>query len=58
MSDAANFIQIIETRQGIQISCPEEIAYLNHWITKEEVEALAKPLLKSNYGQYLVKIIK
>jgi glucose-1-phosphate thymidylyltransferase len=56
MLDAANFVQIVETRQGTQISCPEEIAYLKGWISKSELDALAQPLLKSQYGQYLKKI--
>lgn len=58
MLDASNFIQIIEARQGLKIWCVEEVAYLNKWITKEELELLAKPLLKSNYGKYLLKIMK
>ncbi|MDD5769916.1 MAG: glucose-1-phosphate thymidylyltransferase RfbA [Candidatus Gracilibacteria bacterium] len=58
MLDAANFIQIIEARQGLKIGCVEEIAYINKWITKEELEILAKPMMKSNYGKYLLKIIK
>lgn len=58
MLDAANFIQIIEERQGLKIWCPEEIAYLNNWISKNDLETLAKPLIKSNYWKYLLKIIK
>lgn len=58
MMDAANFIAIVQKRQGIQVSCPEEIAYRMGWIEAEQVEKLAKPLLKNEYGKYLMKIIK
>lgn len=58
MLDASNFIQIIEQRQGLKIGCPEEISYLNNWISKEDIENLAQPLLKSNYGKYLLKLLK
>ncbi len=58
MLDASNFIQIIEARQGLKIWCPEEISFLNWWINKQDLEKLAKPLLKSNYWKYLLKIIK
>ncbi len=58
MLDAANFIQIIEARQGLKIWCPEEIAYKNWWVNKTDLENLAKPLLKSNYWKYLLKLIK
>ncbi len=58
MLDASNFIQIIEKRQGLKIWCPEEIAYLNNWISKQDLENLAKPLLKSNYWKYLLKLLK
>jgi glucose-1-phosphate thymidylyltransferase len=49
MLEASNFIEIIEKRQGLKIGCPEEIAYLNKWISQEQLKELAKPLLKSNY---------
>ncbi|MFA5916782.1 MAG: glucose-1-phosphate thymidylyltransferase RfbA [Candidatus Gracilibacteria bacterium] len=58
MLDAANFIQIIEKRQGLKIGSPEEIAYKNGWINKTDLENLAKPLLKSNYGKYLLNLLK
>lgn len=58
MLDASNFIQIIEKRQGLKIWSPEEIAFLNKWISKEELEILAKPLIKSNYWKYLLNLIK
>jgi len=56
--DAANFVSTVQKRQGIMVSCLEEIAYLKGWIDKEKVEELAKPLLKSNYGRYLMNLIK
>jgi glucose-1-phosphate thymidylyltransferase len=55
--DAGQFISTIENRQGLKISCPEEIAYLKGWINAGEIEELAKPLLKNKYGQYLMKLI-
>ena len=56
--DASRFIQTIEKRQGLKIGCIEEIAYLNGWIDKEQLRKLAEPLLKSGYGEYLLKIFK
>lgn len=51
--EASNFIETIQTRQGLQVCCPEEIAFGNGWITVEQLEALAAPLIKNGYGQYL-----
>ena len=56
--DAANFVKTIQTRQGVMIACLEEIAYRNGWISKEKVLELAKPLMKSKYGEYLVSLVK
>jgi len=56
--DASNFIAAIEKRQGLKICCPEEIAYRKGFITAAQLEALAKPLIKSGYGKYLSKILK
>lgn len=56
--EASNFVKTIQSRQGIMVACPEEIAYKNGWITKEKVKELANLLLKSNYGKYLMNIIK
>ena len=56
--DAGQFISTIENRQGLKIACPEEIAYRKHWITKNDLQNLAKPLLKNQYGEYLIKLIK
>jgi len=53
---ASNFIETIETRQGLKVACPEEIAYHNGWITKDQLIALAQPMLKNQYGQYLLRL--
>jgi glucose-1-phosphate thymidylyltransferase len=55
---ASQFIATIESRQGLKVSCPEEIAYRQQWITANELEALAAPLLKNGYGQYLKRILQ
>lgn len=55
--EAHQFVQILEHRQGLKISCPEEIAYRKNWISAEQIEALAKPMLKNSYGKYLMNII-
>lgn len=56
--EASNFVKTIQSRQGVMVACLEEIAYKNGWISKERVEQLAKPLLKSHYGEYLMDLIK
>jgi len=58
LMEAAQFIKTIENRQGIKISCPEEIAWKNGWINNQELENLAKDLSKNEYGKYLMKLIK
>ena len=55
--EAAMFIQTIERRQGVKIACPEEIAYRYGYITGSELEALAQPVRKSGYGQYLLSLL-
>jgi len=55
---ASNFISTVEKMQGTKISCPEEIAYRNGWITVEELKELAEPLVKSGYGKYLYSIYR
>lgn len=54
--EAANYIETIEARQGLRVACPEEIAYNNGWIDREQLFALAKPLIKNGYGQYLMAL--
>jgi glucose-1-phosphate thymidylyltransferase len=58
MLEASNFIEIIEKRQGLKISCPEEIVWKNWYITDEQLKKLADPLKKNNYWKYLLKILK
>jgi glucose-1-phosphate thymidylyltransferase len=57
LQQAGQFIQTLEERQGLKISCPEEIAYLQGWIDAEQVSRLAQPLAKNGYGQYLLQMI-
>lgn len=57
MLAAGNFIQTIVERQGLQIACPEELAFLNGWIDEAQVSKLAEPLQKTRYGQYLTTLI-
>ena len=54
--DASNYVEAVQTRQGLYVACLEEIAYRKGYISKEQLLELAKPLLKTEYGQYLVKI--
>ncbi|MTP73896.1 glucose-1-phosphate thymidylyltransferase RfbA [Turicibacter sanguinis] len=54
--EASNYVEAVQTRQGLYVACLEEIAYRKGYITKEQLLELAKPLLKTEYGQYLVKI--
>ena len=55
--EASQYIETIERRQGLKIACPEEIAYRRGWISAADVEALAAPMLKNGYGQYLVRML-
>ena len=56
--EAAQFVETIEKRQGYKIACLEEIAFNNKWLTKLEIKALAEPMLKNSYGQYLMDLVK
>jgi glucose-1-phosphate thymidylyltransferase len=56
--EASSFIATLQNRQGLQVACPEEIAYINDWITTEQLLKLARPLAKSHYGQYLQSLVK
>ena len=58
LHEAASFVRTIEKVQGLQVACLEEIAWRNGWLTSEQVEKLAKPMAKNEYGQYLFRLIK
>ncbi|MDD6253640.1 MAG: glucose-1-phosphate thymidylyltransferase RfbA [Candidatus Cryptobacteroides sp.] len=58
LSEASTYIEVLEKRQGLKIACLEGIAYENGWITKDKVRELAVPMLKNQYGQYLMQLIK
>ncbi|MBX3625477.1 MAG: glucose-1-phosphate thymidylyltransferase RfbA [Rhizobacter sp.] len=58
LMEAGQFIATLEKRQGLKVACPEEIAYRSGWITAQQVEAMAQPMLKNGYGQYLMQIVK
>lgn len=58
MLEASSFIATLQKRQGLQVACPEEIAYAQKWITAEELQRLAQPLAKTSYGQYLLNLLK
>jgi glucose-1-phosphate thymidylyltransferase len=56
--EASQYIETIERRQGLKIACPEEVAYRQSWVDASQIEALAKPMLKNGYGQYLMSMLK
>jgi glucose-1-phosphate thymidylyltransferase len=56
--EAGQFIATLEKRQGLKVACPEEIAYRQKWISADQLAALAKPLAKNGYGQYILQILK
>lgn len=58
LSEASTFVEVIEKRQGLKIACLEEIAYHNRWIATADLERIAKPMIKNQYGQYLFNLIK
>ena len=58
LSDASTFVEVIEKRQGLKIACLEDIAYRNGWISSERLAEIAKPMLKNQYGQYLMSLIE
>ena len=58
LSEASTFVEVIEKRQGLKIACLEGIAYRHGWITEEKLREAAQPMLKNEYGQYLLKIIE
>jgi glucose-1-phosphate thymidylyltransferase len=56
--EASQFIATLEKRQGLKVACPEEIAYRSGWITAEQLETQAQPMLKNGYGQYLLQVLR
>ena len=57
LSEASTFVEVIEKRQGLKIGCLEGIAYRSGWITEEKMRQIAQPMIKNQYGQYLLKVI-
>lgn len=57
LSEASTFVEVIEKRQGLKVACLEEIAYVNGWISADRVKELAQPMIKNQYGQYLLNLI-
>ena len=58
LNQASNFIETIEARQGLRVCCPEEIAFFKGWIDADQMRALAAPLAKNGYGQYLLSLVE
>ena len=58
LSEASTFVEVIEKRQGLKIACLEAIAYRRGWITEERMRELAQPMIKNQYGQYLLQVIE
>lgn len=58
LSEASTFIEVIEKRQGLKVACLEEIAYKRGWIDAVKLEELARPMMKNNYGKYLMNLVK
>lgn len=56
--DASRFVEVVETRQGVQVSCLEEIAWHKGWLTDEDMLRLAEPMKKNAYGQYMINLVK
>ncbi|MCD7849965.1 MAG: glucose-1-phosphate thymidylyltransferase RfbA [Parabacteroides sp.] len=58
LSEASTFVEVIEKRQGLKVACLEEVAFRNGWIDAERLKSVAAPMLKNQYGQYLLNLIK
>jgi glucose-1-phosphate thymidylyltransferase len=57
LSEASTFVEVIEKRTGLKVACLEGIAYRRGWITEEKMRQLAQPMIKNEYGQYLLRVI-
>lgn len=57
LAEASTFVEVVEKRQGLKVACLEEIAYRNGWITADKIREVAQPMIKNQYGQYLLKVI-
>lgn len=58
LSQASSFVEVVEKRQGLKVACLEEIAYAKGWISREDVERIAQPMIKNQYGQYLMSLLR
>ena len=58
LAEASTYIEVIEKRQGLKVACLEGIAFRKGWITEEKLRELAQPMLKNQYGQYLLNVIE
>ena len=58
LHQAGSFIRTLELRQGLKVGCPEEIAWRKGWINSHQLENLAKPIIKSGYGKYLLELLR
>ena len=58
LAEASNFVEVIEKRQGLKVACLEEIAYMKGWIDAERLRTVAQPMIKNQYGQYLLKLLQ
>ena len=58
LSEASTFVEVIEKRQGLKIACLEGIALRQGWISTEKMKIMAQPMIKNQYGQYLLKVIE
>jgi glucose-1-phosphate thymidylyltransferase len=58
LAEASTFVEVIEKRQGLKVACLEGIAYRNGWISEDKMRELAKPMLKNQYGQYLLSVVE
>jgi glucose-1-phosphate thymidylyltransferase len=58
LSEASTYIEVLEKRQGLKVACLEGIAYRKGWISEEKMRELAQPMLKNQYGQYLLQVIE